>query len=390
MPGELVSQFGREAQGQHLLVAASTSANRRAEAESSVCGTVAQTRSDNVQFGNGWSRRIVNVARRVLGDWMRRASTLVGLASVLVLAMSAPPSNSAQRIDLQARLNPDGSGRLLVTASSGSWAWEACAADLTDCIPFGHGREIATGNAPAGSVFRVRSGNAVAVSPEWGGRAKSLKAPSVEGPIRANDFVSPVPGVWSGGWQGELSEMQLSACATSDGQHCISLTDRHFERQCAASASFALDARYAGTYLRVAQRRIGAGPLLEPSFATTSPYGAEVWGRSRITSAVVVGQIAPAISAFAGECGPPPRGRAQISSQGVALIECPAGCRAALVGSGDGRRVRIARRLPARDALLVAAPNRLRVPLQTLGDFESMRLKLIVEIDGKQVAQRTL
>lgn len=319
---------------------------------------------------------------------MRKVSTLASFVVLVMLAIYAPSASSAERIHIQARIDPDGSGRLSATTGVGVWSWQACEPGLTRCVPFGNGREIKTNGTPSGTVFRVRSDDATGVSPEWRGRVKQVKPPSVDGIIRANEFVSPIPGMWSGGWRGEFSEMQLSACATPAGQGCTALTDLHYVRNCAGSASFALDARFVGSYLRVAQGRIGAGPPVEPSYAVTSPYGAEVWGRSRITSAAVLGEIASAVNPYPGECGPSPRGRAHISKKGVAFIECPGGCRAALIVRANGRRARIVRKLPAQNALIVAPPTELHVPHTKLAGMGSIRF--VVKVDSWRVAQRTV
>jgi hypothetical protein len=208
--------------------------------------------------------------------------------------------------------------------------------------------------------------------------------------IRANEFISPVSARWSGGWKGEFSEMQLSACATSAGEDCTTLTDLHYVRSCAASASFTLDARFTGSYLRVADSRIGVGPPVEPSYAVNSPYGDEVWGRSVSTSVAVVGQIAPAVHPYPGECGPPSPGGAFISKRGVALIDCPGGCRAALIAGRNRRHARIMRSLRPQNTLIVAPPAKLRVPHNTLVRIGARSVWLAVEIDGEQVAQRTI
>ena len=291
---------------------------------------------------------------------------------------------------MQALLNDDGSGRLFVNNSEGPWSWEVCAPDLTSCVPFGKGREIATRGARPRTVFRVKSHGATGVSPEWRGRLKQLTPPTVNGIIRVNEFVSPVPGKWSGGWEGKLSEMQLSACATPEGQDCTTLTHLHYVRRCPASASFALDARFAGSYLRVTDRQIGAGPLFEPAYGISSPYGGEVWGRSRITSVAVVGQIAPTVSPYPGECGPPPPSEASISKRGVAFVECRGGCRAVLIARRDRRQARVARRLSPQNVLISVPPETLRLSPRALARIGAGGVRLIVKIDGKRVARRTV
>jgi len=315
---------------------------------------------------------------------------LAGLAVAAGAIILAPsPASASDWIKTQALVNPDGTGRLLANYGTAPWLWEACRPNFASCAPFGkRDRTVEKVDAPPGTIFRVESEGATGVSPEWRGRVTQLKPPSVEGLIRANEFVSPVPGRWGGGWDGEFSQMQLSACATSAGQECIPLTNTHYARSCAGSASFTLDARFTGSYLRVAERRVGAGPPVEPAYGVTSPNVGEVWGRSRITSVAILGQIAPAVSPYPGECGPPPPGRAFISRQGIALVECPGGCRAALIGSRSGRQVRIERSVPEHDALLVPPPTSLRLPLRTLKGTGTVRL--IVQLDGEQVAQRTI
>jgi hypothetical protein len=217
-----------------------------------------------------------------------------------------------------------------------------------------------------------------------------VKPPSAAGLVRAGEFVSPVPGLWSGGWQGEFSEMQLAACATAAGQNCTTLTDPHYARNCSVGAAFALDPRFAGGYLRVAQRRIGPGPPVGPSYAVTSPYGAQVLPRNPITSVVIAGQIAPPVSPAPRDCGPPPPARTFITKQGVAVVECPAGCLAVLVGSRDGQHWRTVRSSPEQNALIVRPAMRLRLPCNRLVGSKPESTRLVVQIDGKRAAQRTI
>lgn len=316
---------------------------------------------------------------------------LAVLAAIVASAATVMPANAANHIKMQASVNSDGNGHLLANYGEAPWFWEACAPDLTSCVPFGKGREVGTMGASPGTVFRVESHGATGVSPEWRGRVKQMKPPSVSGFIRANEFVSPLPGRWAGGWKGEFSQMQLSACTAPEGQGCTTLTDLHYIRNCpSSSSSFALEARFTGYYLRVAEKRVGTGPPLEPAYGITSPNAGEVWGRSRITSVAILGQIAPAANPYSGECGPPPPGRASISRQGIAQIECPGGCRAALVGSRNGRQVRVKRSLPEHSVLIVPPPTDLRLPPRALTETGRGSIRLIVAIDGKRVAQRTI
>ncbi|HET7444947.1 MAG TPA: hypothetical protein VFJ57_09845 [Solirubrobacterales bacterium] len=309
-------------------------------------------------------------------------------ACLALVAIISRPAGAAEQIRMQALVDVDGTGRLFINSSGGSWAWEACRADGASCKPFGHGREIEVDGAPAGTIFRVTSGTgATGMSPEWRGRLRQLKPPSVSGHIQANEFVDPMPGQWSGGWRGEYAQMQMAACATKTGEGCTTLTDLHYVRTCSLSASFALDASFTGQYLRVANRRVGGTPPIEPQFAVTSPNAGTIWPRSPTTSIATLTRIAPATSPFSGECGSPPPGIASISKEGVVSADCQGGCRAAMRASGHGN-ARVERVLPAHSALLVPPPTELRVPQRV---FEGARnVRIVVKINGKQVAQRTV
>lgn len=309
---------------------------------------------------------------------------------VMVFAIVAAPAGSVERVRMQASINPDGSGHLFVNSSGSSWSWETCARDLTACTPFGSGREIDTTGASPGIVFRVEgSDGARGVSPEWRGRLKPMTPPKAVGVVRANEFIAPMPAAWTGGWKGEFSALQLAACTTPTGEGCTTLTDPHYVRNCSTSASFVVDARFAGSYLRIADEQLGAGPIYRAAFAVTSPYTDEVWKGSRSTAVAMVGQIAPAVSSYPGECGPPPPNAAAISGQGVALIDCRAGCQAALIASHKGRRARIVRTLPAQAALFFA-PSELRMPRKALAALGTGSIRFVVKVDGKQVAQRSI
>lgn len=315
---------------------------------------------------------------------------LGSLLAVGVNVLLVTPSFASEEIRMQTLLNEDGTGRLFVNDSGGPWKWQACAPDRTECVPFGGGREIATGGARPETVFRVESHGTMGVSPEWRGRVRQSAPPSVYGVIRANEFVSPVPAGWSGGWAGELSQMQLAACATPTGQNCTTLTELHYVRGCEGSASFVLNPAFAGDYLRVAERRLGSGRIFEPAYAVSSPYRGEVWQRNRITATAVVGQIAPAVNPFPGECGPPPPGEASISRQGIASVRCRGGCHAVLVARSDKRQARVARRVPAEEQLVVAPATELEVPRRAQRRLGAGSVSLRVTIGGRVAAHRTV
>jgi hypothetical protein len=313
---------------------------------------------------------------------------LLALAALLIVAV---PASSAYGVAMQTWINPGGtSGRLSVTTSPfESITWEACSVKLTECKPWSSGSEAETLGAPAGTVFRVKgSAGRVGLSPEWRGPLKEAEPPHVDGVIKASEYVTPVPGLWSGGWRDEPAELQLSACLSQAGEGCVALTDPHYIRRCPNSASFYLDPQFVGRYLRVADRQNG-DLHYEAAIGTISPYGAEVFGRSRTVSVAMVGQIAPAVSPAAGECGPPPAPTATISAEGIARVECGAGCGAVLAGTRSGHRVTIASGLPEQDLLRPKALE-LQLSRASLARLGLGKIRLVVEIDGKRLAQRMI
>lgn len=321
----------------------------------------------------------------------------IGLLLAALGMVIVAPAQAARHLEMNVFTEPNGTGQLSAVTDSTTvrpFAWEVCTPDLKGCEPFARGQRIETTGAPAGSVFRVRdAGGGSGLSPEWGGPPKALAPPRVAGIIKANEFVSPVPGLWSGGWQGEDTEMQLAACATEAGApgECTTLTNPWYERVlgCGESSSFGLDSRFVGQYLRVADRQSG-GPHAEAGVGLSSPFGGEVWGRSRNTSVAIVGQIAPATNPPAGECGPPPSPTATISAEGIARVECAGGCSAVLVGTRKGRRQLVTDQIGEQDLLRPFAAPEMKLPRTALARLGAGSIRLTVEIDGTRWAQRTI
>jgi hypothetical protein len=321
---------------------------------------------------------------------------VVGLAGASA-AIAAPAGTGSGEIRMQALLDDNGFGRLLVNNTDGPWRWQSCTPDLSDCQPLSGGREISTVGVRSPAVFRVESEGLTGTSPEWRGRVKQLAPPSVSGVIRANEFVSPVPGRWALGWEGEFSELQLSACHTASGNDCTTLTDSHYvRRECSSrdasqSGSFVIEARFAGRYLRVANRRIGVGPPLRLAYAVTSPYGGDAWPRDRITSVATVGLIAAPTRDFPGECGPPVPSEGSISKHGLGFVRCSERCRATLTAGRAGRVVRVKREVAqSRSGLDVGLPERVVLPASKMARLGEGSIRVALRVDGKLLAKRNV
>lgn len=320
---------------------------------------------------------------------------LIALTALLTVGVSV--GSAHQRHLLPTYIGADGSGTVSAEYRPGGVDWEACTSRLKECKDWGRGLEIGTDGAPAGTVFRVASAlvGEAEMSPEWKGTLKAIAPPRVSGLIQANEYVSPVPGRWRGGWAGETAEMQLAACETEAGEGCVSITSpRLFRQGCQYNASFAINPRFTGWYLRVANEQSG-GPHAHASSAIYSPSGATwgfdpVWGRGRTVSVAIVGQIAPATSPPRGECGPPPPPAATISAEGVARVECAGGCSASLVGARKGHRQSSSRRISGSGLLEQRAALEMRLSRAASAKLGSGKVSLSVEVDGAVLARRTV
>lgn len=313
----------------------------------------------------------------------------IGLATLLTASCGMANAATGETLQMQALLNPDGSGHLFVNTPKHPRTWEVCSPALTDCAPIQSDdpyEGLNTGVTGPGVVFRVTSGDGSAgLSPLWNGIVGPLTLPSVEGPVRANERVTPRSGTWQGGWQGEGDFFQLAACRTPQGGECTTLTDSHYPGSC-PETSAVLDPAFIGDYLRVADQRRGTGPHLELLYASGSPYGARggIWEVSAVTSVAMVGRIAAPTGPRTTKCGAPPLDDASISSSGVARVQCGLGCHAVLIAGRAGHRARVARTL---DGGQTAS---LRLPRSSLVRLGAGRARMTLKIDGRRVARRTV
>ena len=310
--------------------------------------------------------------------------------ALLAICSLLPISAAAAEVQMQALLDQDGSGRLFVNNSGEPpWSWEACSRDLTQCKPFGIGREIDTGSAPAGTVFRVSGGGDSGLSPVWHGNVVPVTPPSVEGEIRANELVTPRLATWSGGWEGDFDLIQLAACVFPNGSKCTPFTHPKSPADC-KSGGAVLDPAFTGRYLRVADERYGRGTAF--TLEAVNPLTQEVWQASPITAVAVVGRIKPARGAREESCGMPPLVEASVSGKGVATVLCRIGCRATLVAQQGRRTARVSRNLPSpyKGARRGLREHTLQLRAKQLRRFEPGRVRFLVKADGRRVARRAV
>ena len=84
----------------------------------------------------------------------------------------------------------------------------------------------------------------------------------------------------------------------------MTLTDLHYPKACPLGGAV-LDPEFTGRFLRVADMRLGPRPLIL-LYAVGSPYGQEVWKRTRQVAVAIVGKILPASGPRTEMCGAPP------------------------------------------------------------------------------------
>ncbi len=240
---------------------------------------------------------------------MKRTWACLTLLVAGTIAWIPASADAVEKATVSTSLKANGSGLLIANSRTNpedeTWAWRACASDLSSCIAFGRGRTISTSGARPNTRFRATSSyGATAVSSLWRGSLRPLGPPAVSGLLQANKRITPDPGQWRGGWSDDYDIIQLAACKSPRGLRCTTLTDLNYPDSCSHGA-VVLDPQFSGSYLRVADQRIGTGTAF-PAFAVPTPYGGRIWGADRMTSVAIVGRIAKATGPRTIQCGPPP------------------------------------------------------------------------------------
>jgi hypothetical protein len=303
---------------------------------------------------------------------------------LVALGFGASSAQALGRLPFQVLMNADGSGRIFMNNGS-TPSWKICRADLAGCTPFASGN-FSTGSAAPGSVFWAGDD---LITPVWKGNLHEVEPPSVRGRVRGNEVVTPVAGLWEGGWEDDYDELTLSICMTALGERCLQINQEGPEKRCGPEGATLIDPAFAGRYLRVVDRRYGSGTLFagvgHPAYY---PIGKIEPGAT--VSMAIFGRIAPARGPAGAHCGPPPLFTASISGDGSAEVTCRVlGCRATLVAHCRGRKARVERKLPPAP-LWGSRPAKLRLAPALFERVEGGPISVTVRINGRAATHRTV
>jgi hypothetical protein len=326
---------------------------------------------------------------------LMRKSSLPSVAVLVVAAATVlcdPAIAGSSVLRLQTTIAPNGSGFVSATNSAGPWTWESCEPEMRLCHLIGRGRKIEAQDRDVGNLFRVRSQGLTGLSPVWRGRPVNVRPPSLWRLPSDELFVSPTPGVWRGGWEGEYSQVQVAVCAEQAISTCTPVTNTHYSRSCQIGSSFGLNsAQLTGLYLRVAEKRLGTESPIEPAYAVSSPTIGPVWPKDGSTAVAILNLLRPGDLPAGEECGPPAPGRGFVSPHGVAHAECQGGCLMRFEAVGQGRHLGLARMLSPRDPLTVPPMTTLQFPPPKVkGRLGAGGVKYVLRLDGRVVAKRSV
>jgi hypothetical protein len=246
---------------------------------------------------------------------------LLPIVIVAMLGWPGAPAAQAAGLDVSFyyTINQDGTGGLDANVSGSpvgqvpSVSWEACPPG-GGCTPItprtGFSPTVLTGTATHGTVYTATvsdgSQTVKATSLPWLGLVQSVRAPTIQGNLRAGGLITPVAGTWKGGWGNERSLLQIQVCRTSTALACVVVADGFYWDKC-PGAGAVLTYNFVGQYVRVIDERIGAHAVFPP-FGVGSPSALHPMEPGSTAAATVVGPIAAAAGPPDSGCGlPPPR-----------------------------------------------------------------------------------
>lgn len=350
---------------------------------------------------------------RPLSGVYARVMRPVGLC-ITALALLAAPS-AAGAADLQLHYGvPGGTGSLIVSGGDGPVSWERCT-DVCVAVDDGDGQDqvLRIQDATAGATFKATRGELRATSEPWRGALTLLTPPTVEGELRVGSSVRPIAAHWGGGWGSEGDWLQLQACTSPEATDCPVISDE-IKFACQPSGGRVLPARYAGSWLRVVDVRLGRDTM-HTMEGYHRPEGVRPNQAGPGAAASLVGQIqsGPAPSsdcgsdqpgAPSGPTGPsgptappalpapgPPAARAAATIRPIVLrlpgrrptvaqIRCSAVCRVVLRARRGRSTVWVTRNLPEGGGEIALPSDAAR--------WRPGRIGVRVRIDGRVVAER--
>ncbi len=192
--------------------------------------------------------------------------TTVGASFVPASHRPRPPTYG---VSIQAVFNAAGNPLLVANFSpDGSLAtprWSICLPDSQGpCTPAAtKDHALEPGPEPAGTRFVATAsyaGRTYSAAVTWQGRVQAVSAPTARGTPREGGVVDPMPARWAGGWDGDLDQLGVEACATASGTRCRMLGGG--ELGCPDDTSpTRLRGWFTGWYLFALDARFGSGSI---------------------------------------------------------------------------------------------------------------------------------
>jgi hypothetical protein len=215
------------------------------------------------------------------------------------LGLQPAQGGQAGGVQIQQSYDRHGNPSLIANANApGSAArprWSICTtAESSLCAPVPHVRGVATsafldpGTTAPGTVFQAtlvyRGKTYVARTGVWEGTVHAVSPPTLTGSARFHAVVVPHRAIWTGGWAGlaqpemagaaggppNLDELNVEACRTPTGQHCVNLTEQ------GRTTAFShrppmIDNWFTGWHLFAFDQRIAAPEIVaEPGYSIPS------------------------------------------------------------------------------------------------------------------------
>jgi hypothetical protein len=247
--------------------------------------------------GRHWSIRLPTRSKRDTD--LLIAATLANGDVFADLGLQPVPDRQAGDVQIQQSYDRHGNPSLVananVTGGAARPRWSICTpAGTSRCAPVVNAKGYDTsaffnpGNTAPGTVFQAtltyRGKTSVARTAVWKGRVHAVSPPTLAGSAHFHAVVVPHRAVWAGGWAGlpqpemdgaaggppNVDELNVAACRTPTGQHCVNLTAQ------GRTTAFShrppvIDNWFTGWYLFAFDERIALPEIIaEPGYGTPS------------------------------------------------------------------------------------------------------------------------